>query len=69
MHTFWEAPPPKTNVHKMFNEKNIESALADINAELIPNVSVIARKWEVDCTTLTKQFLGQTTARAPYLSK
>ena len=44
MHTFWEAPPPKTNVHKMFDKKNIESALANINVELIPNVLVIARK-------------------------
>ena len=52
MHTFWEAPPPKTNVHKMFDEKNIESALTEINAELNPNTSAIARKWEVDHTTL-----------------
>jgi len=53
----------------MFDEKNIESALADMNAELNPNESAIARKWGVDRTTLKKQFVGQTTSRATYLSE
>jgi hypothetical protein len=58
MHTFLEALPPKTNAHKMFDEKNMESALADMNAELKPNVSAIAKKWKVDRTTLTRRFEG-----------
>jgi len=69
MHTFLGALPPKTNAHKMFDEKDMESALADMNAELFPNVSAIARKWTVDRTTLTNRFLGQTTSRATYLSE
>ena len=53
----------------MFDEKNMESALAEMNAELNPNESAIARKWKVDRTNLKKRFLGQTTSRATYLSE
>ena len=48
--------PPKTNAHKMFNEKDIESALTEMNAELNPNTLAIARKWKVDRTNLIKRF-------------
>jgi hypothetical protein len=53
----------------MFNKKNIESALAEMNTELNPNKSAIARKWNVDRINLKKRFLGQTTSRATYLSE
>jgi hypothetical protein len=48
----------KTNTYKMFDEKNIESALAEMNTELNPNELAIARKWNVDHTNLKKWFLG-----------
>jgi hypothetical protein len=68
-HTFSVASPPTLNARKMFNEKDIEPALADINAELKPNTSAIAKKWKVDRTTLTRRFEGQTAPRATYFSE
>ena len=53
----------------MFDEKDMESALADMNAELKPNVSAIAKKWKVDRTTLPRRFEGQTTSRATFFSE
>ena len=52
MHDILLAPPPTLNAAKMFDEKDMESALAEMNSELNLNVSEIARKWKVDCTTL-----------------
>jgi hypothetical protein len=69
MHTFLVVLPPTLNAHKMFDEKDIESALADMNAELKPNVKAIAEKWKVDRTTLIRRFEGQTTSMATYYSE
>jgi hypothetical protein len=69
MHTFLVVLPPTLNARKMFDEKDIESALADMNAELKPNASAIAKKWKVDRTTLTRRFEGQTASRATYFSE
>jgi hypothetical protein len=53
----------------MFDEKDIESALANINTELKPNTLAIAKKWKVDRITLTRRFEGQTASRATYFSE
>ena len=50
------APPPTLNAAKMFDKKDMESALAKMNSVLNPNVSEIARKWKVKRTTLIRRF-------------
>jgi hypothetical protein len=50
----------------MLDERDIEAALAEINAALVPNASAIATKYGLERTTLKKRFLGQTTSRATY---
>jgi hypothetical protein len=50
---FYIVLPPTLNTHKMFNEKDIVSALANINTELKTNVKLIAEKWKVDSGSAT----------------
>jgi hypothetical protein len=37
-------PPHNSNTHKMFNENDMQLALAELNAELEPNVSAVTQK-------------------------
>jgi hypothetical protein len=53
----------------MLDERDMEAALAEMNAALVPNASAIAKKYSLERTTLKKQFLGQTTSRATYFSE
>jgi hypothetical protein len=53
----------------MINESDINSAIAELNSQLKPNISTIARKWNIERTTLTKRYSGQTASRVTYLSE
>ena len=53
----------------MINESNINSAIAELNSQLKPNVSATAKKWNIEHTTLAKRYSGQTASRATYLSE
>jgi Tc5 transposase DNA-binding domain len=53
----------------MINESDINSAIAELNSQLKPNISAIARKWNIERTTLAKRYSGQTASRATYLSE
>jgi hypothetical protein len=46
MHDILLAKPPNSNAAKMFHEKDMKSALAEMNSVLIPNTSEIAKKME-----------------------
>jgi hypothetical protein len=53
----------------MVDERTMELALAEMNAELEPNATAISKNWGLERTTLKKRWLGQTTSRATYLSE
>jgi hypothetical protein len=55
------SPPLKFN--KMVNEQDIEKAINELNAQLIPNYRQVADKHGLIRTTLMRRFLGLCTSR------
>ena len=48
----------------MVNEADMQAALAECNLHLLPNYSTIALSYNVERSTLSKRYYGQTTSRA-----
>ena len=53
----------------MISERDIESAIAELESQVKPNISATARKWDIERTILAKRFSGQTASSATFLSE
>ena len=53
---------------KATHEARIQLAIADLNAQLVPNYTATAKKYELVRSTLTRRIHGQTESRAESLS-
>ena len=49
--------------HNSTNMASIDLALADLNAQLVPNIRATARKFQLIESTLRRRWNGQTTSR------
>jgi hypothetical protein len=52
------------DVDKMSYEQRMEAAMALLDAQLKPNVSLTARKFKLGRTAVGRRFEGKTTSRA-----
>ena len=69
MHDFRIITPLPSIMNSTTNMSRIELALADIEGQKKPNYAAIARKHEVDPTTLTRRHKGQTVSRVTVISE
>jgi antitoxin component of RelBE/YafQ-DinJ toxin-antitoxin module len=47
----------------MVNEEDMEKAINELNAQLLPNYTQVAEKYGLTRTTLMRRFLGLCTSR------
>jgi hypothetical protein len=63
MHTPILIPSLPLKFDKMVNEEDMEKAINELNAQLIPNYRQISEKYGLTRTTLMRRFLGLCTSR------
>jgi hypothetical protein len=66
MHAFSTHASLSLNTDKMVNAQDIEQALAECDISEAPNYAVIAKKYNLDRTTLSRRHRGKTTSREDY---
>jgi hypothetical protein len=60
MHAFFENTTLPLNAAIMTYNARIASAIDDLEAQSRPNIAATAKKWQVDRTTLSRRFRGET---------
>ena len=63
MHTPILITSPPSKFDKMVNEGDMEKAINELNAQLMPNYTQISEKYSITCITLIRRFLGLYTSR------
>ena len=58
--------PLSLNTHKIVNEDDIKKALAEIESSKAPDYAIIARKYGLTRSTLSRRARGKTTSRAEF---
>jgi len=58
--------PLSLNTHKIVNEDDIKKALAEIESSKAPDYAIIARKYSLTRSTLSRHARGKTTSRAEF---
>jgi hypothetical protein len=61
--------PLSLNTYKMVNEDDIKKALAEIESSKAPDYTIIARKYGLMQSMLSRRTRGQTTSRAEFQSQ
>jgi hypothetical protein len=68
--TDFHAPPsPSFNTNKMVNEHDMMQALAECDVSEAPNYAVIAKKYNLERSTLSRCHRGKTVSREHYESE
>jgi hypothetical protein len=66
MHALHNHDSLSLNNDKMVNEQDIQKALAEIESSLAPNITEIAKKYNLDRSTLSRRAAGKTVSRAEF---
>lgn len=69
MHASQKNHPLSLNTHKMVNEEDMRKVLAEIESSEAPDYTVIARKYGLMRSTLSRYARGLTTSRAEFQSQ
>ncbi len=69
MHAFFADELPALNTHKMTHEERMREALAELESYSRPNYAAIAKKYELDRSTLSRRARGKTTSREEFQSE
>jgi transposase-like protein len=59
MHAFYPTSMRISNPHRMDHEAQIQAAIADLESQDRINYAAIARKWEVNRSTLSRRYRGE----------
>ena len=66
MHTLQIHHSLSLNNNKMVNEQDMQKALAEIESSLAPNITEIAKKYELDRYTLSRHATSKIVSRAKF---
>jgi ribosomal protein S24E len=69
MHASQKNHPLSLNTHKRVNEEDMRKALAEIESSEAPDYAIIARKYGLMRSTLSRRARGQTTSRTEFQSQ
>ena len=69
MHALPINHPLSLNTYKMVNEDDMKKALAEIESSKAPDYAIIARKYELTRSILSRRTREQTTSRAEFQSQ
>jgi transposase-like protein len=58
MHAFYPTNARISNPHRMDHEARIQAAITDLESQDCKNYAAIARKWEIDRSTLSRRHRG-----------
>jgi hypothetical protein len=60
MPTFSTTNTPTSKSHRIDHEARIQAAITDLESQTRRNYASITRKWDIERTTLTRRFRGET---------
>jgi transposase-like protein len=60
MHAFPTTSARTSKLHRMDHEARIQAAISDLESQDRVNYAAIARKWEIDRSTLSRRHRGET---------
>jgi hypothetical protein len=66
MHVFQKNHPLSLNTHKIVNKENMRKALAEIKSSKAPDYAIIARKYGLTRSMLSRHTRGLITSRAEF---